>query len=219
MSQTQAAIEHLRVIRSLMEKAHIYRAVSAPAALLGGVLALGATIWPVVHAAQTHGDAAFSNAIFLIVWHGILAACTVLNVVLLAREAARRGQSLVSDGMKMALRAVSPPLIVGGVLAGGLVIWLQNLTLAALIWVLCYGLALLATASFSPKSITRLGWAFVIAGLVLFLVWAANGEVRDLRTDLGPASLVMGLTFGLLHVVYAIAVFVSRPRGEKEAAA
>ena len=219
MSQTQAAIEHLRVIRSLMEKAHIYRAVSAPAALLGGVLALGATIWPVVHAAQTHGDAAFSNATFLIIWHGILAACTVLNVALLAREAARRGQSLVSDGMKMALRAVSPPLIVGGVLAGGLVIWLQNLTLAALIWVLCYGLALLATASFSPKSITRLGWAFVIAGLVLFLVWAANGEVRDLRTDLGPASLVMALTFGLLHVVYAIAVFVSRPRGEKEAAA
>ncbi len=219
MSQTQAAIEHLRVIRSLMEKAHIYRAVSAPAALLGGVLALGATLWPVVHAAQTHGDAAFSNATFLIVWHGILAACTVLNVALLAREAARRGQSLVSDGMKMALRAVSPPLIVGGVLAGGLVIWLQNLTLAALIWVLCYGLALLATASFSPKSLTRLGWAFVIAGLVLFLVWAANGEIRDLRTDLGPASLVMALTFGLLHVVYAIAVFVSRPRGEEEAAA
>ena len=219
MSQTQAALEHLRVIRSLMEKAHIYRAVSAPAALLGGVLALGATIWPVVHAAQTHGDAAFSNVTFLIVWHGILAACTVLNVALLAREAARRGQSLVSDGMKMALRAVSPPLIVGGVLASGLVIWLQNLTLAALIWVLCYGLALLATASFSPKSITRLGWAFVIAGLVLFLVWAANGEVRDLRTDLGPASLVMALTFGLLHVVYAIAVFVSRPRGKEEAAA
>ena len=219
MSQTQAAIEHLRVIRSLMEKAHIYRAVSAPAALLGGVLALGATIWPVVHAAQTHGDAAFSNATFLIVWHGILAACTVLNVALLAREATRRGQSLVSDGMKMALRAVSPPLIVGGVLAGGLVIWLQNLTLAALIWVLCYGLALLGTASFSPKSLTRLGWAFVIAGLVLFLAWAANGEVRDLRTDLGPASLVMALTFGLLHIVYAIAVFVSRPSGEKEATA
>jgi hypothetical protein len=219
MSQTQAAIEHLRVIRSLMEKAHIYRAVSAPAALLGGVLALGATIWPVVHAAETHGDAAFSNATFLIIWHGILAACTVLNVVLLAREAKRRDQAFVSEGMKMALRAVSPPLIVGGVLAGGLVIWLQNLTLAALIWVLCYGLALLATASFSPKSLTRLGWAFVIAGLVLFLVWAANGEVRDLRTDLGPASLVMALTFGLLHVVYAIAVFVSRPRGEEEAAA
>jgi hypothetical protein len=218
MSQTQAAIEHLRVIRSLMEKAHIYRAVSAPAALLGGVLALGATIWPVVHAAQTHGDAAFSNTTFLIIWHGILAACTVLNVALLAREAARRGQSLVSDGMKMALRAVSPPLIVGGVLAGGLVIWLQNLTLAALIWVLCYGLALLATASFSPKSLTRLGWAFVIAGLVLFLAWASNGEVRDLRTDLGPASLVMALTFGLLHIVYAIAVFLSRPKGEEAAA-
>jgi hypothetical protein len=218
MSQTQAALDHLRVIRSLMEKAHIYRAVSAPAALLGGVLALVASVWPVVHAAKTHGEAAFSDSTFLLHWHGILAACTVLNVVLLAREAKRRDQPLVSEGMKMALRAVSPPLIVGGVLALGLVVWLHNLTLGALIWVLCYGLALLATSSFAPKSLIRLGWAFVIAGLVLFLAWAGNDEVRNLRTDLGPASLVMALTFGLLHLVYAIAVFASRPKSEEVAA-
>jgi hypothetical protein len=201
-----------------MEKAHIYRAVSAPAALLGGVLALVASVWPVVHAAKTHGEAALSDSTFLLHWHGILAACTVLNVVLLAREAKRRDQPLVSEGMKMALRAVSPPLIVGGVLALGLVVWLHNLTLAALIWVLCYGLALLATSSFAPKSLIRLGWAFVIAGLVLFLAWAGNDEVRNLRTDLGPASLVMALTFGLLHLVYAIAVFASRPKSEEVAA-
>lgn len=218
MSQTQAAIDHLRVIRSLMEKAHIYRAVSAPAALLGGVLALAVSVWPVVHATQTHGEAVFSNTTFLVLWHAILAACTALNVMLLAREAKRRDQTLVSEGMKMALRAVSPSLIVGGVLALGLVIWLQNLTLAAFGWVLCYGLALLATSSFAPKSLIRLGWAFVIAGLVLFIAWAANDEVRNLRTDLGPASLVMALTFGLLHLVYAIAVFASRPKSEEVAA-
>lgn len=218
MSHTQAALEHLRVIRSLMEKAHIYRAVSAPAALLGGLLALPAALWPVLHAARTHGDAAFSNQIFLMLWHGILAVCTVLNLMLLAREARRRDQSFVSEGMKMVLRAVLPPLIVGGVLAFGLVAWLQNLTLAAFAWVLCYGLALLAMSSFAPKSLIRLGWAFVITGLVFFLLWAANDEVRNLRTDLGPASLVMALTFGVLHLVYAIAVFASRTNQEKAAA-
>lgn len=214
MNQTQAALEHLRVIRSLMEKAHIYRAVSAPAALLGGVLSIGLSAWPVVHAAQTHGEAAFSNSTFLLLWHGILAACTVLNVMLLAREAKDRGQSLISEGMKMALRAVSPPLIVGGTLTLGLVVWLHNLTLGALIWALCYGLALLATSSFAPKSLIRLGWAFVVTGLLLFIAWAANDGVRNLRADLGPASLVMALTFGLLHLVYAIAVFASRPKSE-----
>ncbi|MFM7606459.1 MAG: hypothetical protein ACKO8Z_14855, partial [Prosthecobacter sp.] len=109
---------------------------------------------------------------------------------------------------------VSPPLIVGGTLTLGLVVWLHNLTLGALIWALCYGLALLATSSFAPKSLIRLGWAFVVTGLLLFIAWAANDGVRNLRADLGPASLVMALTFGLLHLVYAIAVFASRPKSE-----
>ncbi len=212
MSQTQTAIDHLRVIRSLMEKAHIYRAISAPAALLGGVLALAATAWPVWHAAQNQGDPAFSNRAFLVIWHAILGLATVVNIALLAREASRRDQPLVSEGMRMALKAFVPPLLVGGVLGLGLVIWLHNLTMAALIWVLCYGIALIATSSFSPKSLTRLGWAFVSTGLGMFLIWAANGEIRQLSSDLGPASLVMALTFGLLHIAYAIGVFFSRPK-------
>jgi hypothetical protein len=55
MSTTEAALENLRIIRSLMEKAHIYRAVSAPAALTGGLLALAASAWPVQHALATNG--------------------------------------------------------------------------------------------------------------------------------------------------------------------
>lgn len=211
MSHEHTALEHLRVIRSLMEKAHIYRAISAPAALLGGLLALGATVWPTLHAAQNSGEELFSNRAFLLLWHGILALCTVLNLLLLAREARRRDQPLVSEGMRMALRAFVPPMLVGGVLALTLVIFLHNLTLAAFMWVLGYGLALLATAGFSPRSLVRLGWAFVGLGLLLFVLWAANDEVRNLPNDLGPASVVMGLTFGLLHVLYAVGVFFSRP--------
>ncbi len=207
MSSQQAALENLRVIRSLMEKAHIYRAISAPAALVGGVLAVGVSLW---------GMAAFTKINdmphdqFLWQWLSVLAVTSVLNVVLLSRDARRRGQPFLSDGMRMALRAILPPMMVGGVLGIGLVVYLHNLTLAALIWILCYGLALLATASFSPRSLLWLGWAFVISGLTLFLVWAANGDIRLLPTDEGPASFAMGVTFGLLHIVYAIAVFVSK---------
>ena len=211
MSQAHTALEHLRVIRSLMEKAHIYRAISAPAALLGGVLALTASVWPAWHAAQHDGAALFSNRTFLILWHSILAITSFVNMLLLAREARRRDQPFVSDGMRMALRAFLPPMLVGGAVALILVIFLHNLTLAALMWALGHGLALLATAGFSPRSLIRLGWAFVSLGLLLLLLWAANPDVRNLASDLGPASIVMGLTFGLLHVIYAIAVFLSRP--------
>jgi hypothetical protein len=214
MSTTEAALENLRIIRSLMEKAHIYRAVSAPAALTGGLLALAAAAWPVRHALASNGEAVMCETCFLSTWLIILGIASALNVMLLAKEAALRGQPFVSEGMRMALRAFAPPMLVGGCVGIGLIVFLHNLTLAALIWILCYGLALLSTASFSPRSLPRLGWAFVITGLLLFFVWAANRDVDLLASDLAPASLVMGLTFGLLHVIYALAVFLTKKPAE-----
>ena len=217
MTTTEAALENLRLIRALMEKAHIYRAVSAPAALAGGVLAILASAWPVQHAATHNGEAVMSDVCFLTDWLIILGIASVLNVILLRREAAQSGRPFVSGGMRMALRALAPPLLVGGCVGVGLIIFLHNLTLAAVIWILCYGLALLATTSFAPRSLTRLGHAFVIAGLVIFFAWATHSDVLLLSSDVGPASLAMGLTFGLLHVVYALAVFFGRQPAEVEA--
>lgn len=216
MSTQQAALENLRVIRSLMEKAHIYRAISAPAALVGGLMAAAASIFGIK---SSSGNSPYLDPDgFLVLWLGILAVTSVLNVYLLSGDARRRGQPFLSEGMRMALRAILPPMLVGGVLGIGLLVYQHNLTMAALIWIICYGLALLATASFSPRSLLRLGWAFVISGLALFLVWAANGDIRMWPTHEGlapfrmsaTASFAMGATFGLLHIVYAIAVFVNK---------
>lgn len=217
MTSQQTALEHLRVIRSLMEKAHIYRAVSAPAALVGGILALGVSVMGVA-SLLGFGDGPTREQ-FLGQWLAVLAVTSILNIVLLARQAAQRGESLISEGMRMALRALLPPMLVGGIVGIGLILYLHNLTMAVLIWVLTYGLALLATASFSPRSLIRLGWIFVIAGLALFWIWAANSEIRLLASDEAPASIVMGLTFGLLHIGYAAAVFLNKPMPSAEEAA
>jgi len=209
MSTQQAALENLRVIRSLMEKAHIYRAISAPAALVGGVLTTVVSsvfLWR----SFLKWSPTISASSFLIAWLGVLAVTTILNVLLLSQDARRRGQSFVSEGMKMAVRSIAPAMVVGGVLGIGLVIYLENFTLATLIWIVCYGLALLSTASFSPRSLTRLGWLFIITGLVLFWIWASNGDIRLLPSDEGPASFAMGLTFGIFHIGYGIAVLFSK---------
>lgn len=208
MSIQQAALENLRVIRSLMEKAHVYRAVSGQAALFGGLLSLmfaARQLDTGIRLPSADGAGEFLGG-----WLGQLLAVSVFNALMLSREAKRRGQPFLSQGMKMALRSLAPPLLVGGVLGIGLIIHLNNLTLAALVWILGYGLALLATSSFSPPSLVRLGWAFVIVGLVLFWIWAANGDVRLLPGDLAPASACMGLTFGLFHLVYGAAVMIGR---------
>jgi hypothetical protein len=208
MSTQLTALENLRVIRSLMEKAHIYRAVSGQAAVFGGLLSL-------VHAgrqlnAGIHDPTAGSAEPFLTGWLGLLLAVSVFNAVMLFREARRRGQAFLSQGMRMALRALAPPLMVGGLVGIGLILSRDSLTPSAIAWILGYGLALLATASFSPPSLVRLGWAFVIAGLMLFWVWTSNGAVRLLPGDLAPASACMGLTFGLFHLVYGAAVMIGR---------
>ncbi len=208
MSPQQAALENLRVIRSLMEKAHIYRAISGQAALVGGGMALvlaGIGLLPFFRQ-----NSLISDRSFLADWLSLLAAVAVFNMIMLRQEAKRRGQPFVSAGMRTALRALLPPLLAGGVIGIGLVIHLQSHVLAALIWMVCYGLALLATAEFSPISLVRLGWAFLIAGLALFSGWAAMDDIRSLPDDLPLASFGMGLTFGLFHVIYGFAVWIGK---------
>ena len=207
MSSQQDALDHLRVIRSLMEKAHIYRSISAPAALVGGGLAValalaGNKVADILNCTIWDG--------FLISWLAVLAITSALNVFLLSREARLRGQPLVSEGMRMALRAILPPLLVGGVIGIGLILYLHHLALGALIWIVCYGLALLATASFSPRSLLRLGWLFVITGLIFFWGLAARGHLELLPSDLRIASFVMGFSFGLLHICYGAAVLLRK---------
>ncbi|CAN5752573.1 hypothetical protein BH11VER1_BH11VER1_34380 [soil metagenome] len=206
-SAEKTAIEHLRIIRTLMERAHIYRAVSAPAALVGGILALTVSSLGYYH----HDDDASATK-FLCAWLLILVVCTVLNLFLLIRESKGQHQPFLTDGLRMALRAVIPPLTVGGFLGICLIIFKKDLALAALIWILCYGLALLSTSSFAPKSVTRLGGCFLVSGIALTVSWFMNGGTFAGQSSLSLASLFLGLTFGAGHIAYSLAVFFNTPK-------
>jgi len=210
------ALEHLRVIRTLMERANIYRAVSAPAALIGGVLSLGLAAYqwkpiPVLVGGYAMDDAGH-HARFLAAWLGVLVVTGILNLVLLSKEAGRKGEPMITDGLRMALRALVPPMLTGGILGGCLIALGHSPTLGAIVWILCYGLALQATVSFAPRSIILLARSFLITGqaLVLFFFFKDQTGFREQNTS--DAALILGFTFGLYHIIYAIAVFVSRPR-------
>lgn len=185
-----------------MERASLYRAVSAPAALMGGALSLGAALFGWFRPAA-------ESLTFLAVWTAVLFLTTVINLFLLTREAGGKGQPLITDGLRMALRALVPPLLTGGVLGVGLIF--DNLrTAGALTWILCYGLALQATVGFAPRSIIRLARAFLIAGQIMAIFYFAGGHLASLLDDRELASLLLGLTFGLFHLAYGIAVCCSR---------
>ncbi len=208
------AEENLRVIRSLMEKATIYRAISAPTALVGGLAASVAGVALAMTATHTTERA----PIFFGVWTVVVAVTAASNAFFIHRDARRRGEPFISPGMKMALSALLPAHLTAAVVTLVTFALRYTLYLAGLslllpyAWCILYGMGLLAMNHFAPRSIGRLGWAFLIAGLLL----TANAFL-GIRGIFGEgerlADLVMLSTFGLFHLIYAACTW---PRGGRK---
>jgi hypothetical protein len=198
VSASAIAEHHLRAIRALMERATIYRALSAPAALTGGILSIVAAS---VLIAAGSGDPWH----FAIAWFLVFAATITASACLLQKDAHRRHQQFLSPAARSAAVAMLPPLAGGGVLSAVAVMRDGAAQSLPGTWLFCYALALLATGHFAPRSIRRLGWAFLAAALVVLT------EVHEMAFDaLLPrldasmrANVTMGVTFGLLHLAYA----------------
>jgi len=215
------AEENLRVIRSLMEKATIYRAISAPTALVGGLASViaGGIILVQRQMAFARGGAAFSERWFLMGWGTVLLLTALANTWFLWRDARRRGERFVSSGMRHALLAMVPALGCGAGLSLFFTRYGSGFALPPT-WMLCYALALLATRGFAPGSIQRLGWAFLVAGFVaLFVMTRSSVPLQDdagWRSFPSVANLLMAATFGLFHLIYAAFTW---PRGGGKAGA
>ncbi len=200
MIERSEAEEHLRVIRSLMEKATIYRAISAPGALIGGGLSLAAAAVGV----------RLARPEVPLVWGAVLIFTTLANLVLLRRDRHEGETGFLTQRMALALRGMLPAL-----LAGGLVVLLEiegGWAAITSLWTLLYGVSLLAAAHFAPKSICWLGRAFfgagaglLAAGTFVFDHWCGSDQVL-------AAHAIMGCTFGLFHLIYAACTWPRRAR-------
>ncbi|MCP5541332.1 MAG: hypothetical protein H7A52_14405 [Akkermansiaceae bacterium] len=191
---TDEVQDNLRVIRGLMERATIYRAVSSAPALLGGLLSLAVAGYFLAR------PVSISTTAFLGAWLAVLAVTGLANTVLLRREAAARGAAFPSAQTRHGLAAMAPAMGCG--FAIGLVFawrW-ENLPACVVAWGLGYGLGLLATSSFAPGSIRRLGAAFLLAGGAGF-AWLAFAAAPP---SPAAACAFMGATFGGFHLVYGL---------------
>jgi len=205
MTTREEAAEQLKVIRSMMERATIFRALSGETALVGGAAALGAA-W------LSDGHRGWTWAWW---WLGGLGLVIGFNVFQILRVGRAEGRPFWSMSLRMALRGALPSIIAGGFL--GLLYVRSHMPngdlLAACMWVLHYGLALLAIREFAPRSMVWLGWSFVVLG-VLSLAGAA-GVYEPLTAWLRQlnASHLMAIAFGGFHLIYG-AVIVTTGKQE-----
>ena len=218
MDERAAAEEHLRVIRSLMERATVYRAISAPTALVGGVAALLASAWIISRLYNSAGVTTDQmNRDFIIGWFAALGVTAVANTLFLWRGAVRDRRPFFSSGLRLALRSILPSILVAAAVT--LVVCRQPSLFApgvlSVVWMCLYGLALLATTTFSPRSLSVLGWAFVIAGCSWLLLLSTELLVGSLTGVVHrAATLAMAFTFGLFHLVYAACTWSRRATPE-----
>jgi len=196
------AEEDLRVIRSLMERATVYRAISAPTALVAGILSIlaaGTIYWN--NEVSPFFDRAIGGRQFAKIWIAVLIIAVSANIFFIWREAHRTNRPFVSSGMKLALRGIAPCLLIPATFTawffstghlGG-----AELDLVV-VWIVSYGLALLSTQLFAPQSLALLGWAFLLSGLA---IPAATHLVEGFPVEV--PLVAMGMTFGLYHLIYA----------------
>lgn len=214
MNEQERAEEHLRTIRRLMERGTIYRAISAPSALVGGILSLAASaLYPVWERPGAEGEMfPGGSRSFIWLWLLVLLLTAATNTLIIILGARRRREPVFSASMKAALTALTPSFLLAAIITiceGLDPGWDFGV---GVVWATCYGLGLLATSHFAPRSLALLGWAFFLSGaagilLAHFVIspgWSDSDDYSFGSHNPFPAAFFMAATFGLFHLIYAL---------------
>lgn len=183
------AMDNLRYIRGMMERAATFTAVSGWGELVIGVTAIVAAL---VAARQTLPWA------WVATWlaeAGIAAGISVSSMALKAHAA---NMPLLSGPLRKLVLSFSPSMIAGAVLTvvfvrHGSYVWLPG------IWMLLYGAAVVSAGTYSVRSVPVMGAAFMILGAIALVA---------------PPSwmtLLLIAGFGCLHIIFGF--WIARRHG------
>src|SRR5260370_9196039 len=158
-----AAEENLRVIRELMERATIYRAVSAPAALFCGLSALlvsGLALIPGPFQTLLQHN-------FALVWVVVCLLSVTANIFFLVRATELRQERFASYRLRTALLAIAPAFIVAIALSFFLTRAAGSEIFIPVCWMAFYGRSLLFTITFSPPPPLILACPFILSTVLI----------------------------------------------------
>lgn len=210
MSETQTAERNLSSIRGLIERADIYRGAFARAAWIAGALSVLTAGAIYVNDEVNHFlDRPVRPREFAFAWIDVFVLTALLTAWFLYRA---RGANHDGSGFaraRFALKTIAPFLLIPAAFTSWFLgtgyLGATEMELVA-VWIAFYGLLLLSTAFFAPRSVVALGWAFLITGLAI----PALADRINYWVDSVP-TVLMGLSFGVYHLVFA-AVASIRPK-------
>jgi hypothetical protein len=206
------AARNLQTIRTLMERAAVYRRALAPIMITVGCIGLAAAVlgWTLEIVEPRP---------FILYWLVVAVLSCLIALGLVRRQALQAKEPIWSPPARRVAQAAIPcltaGLLVGVVLLPVLphlpkdppnldrvigMVWLP------LGWVVLYGCAMHAAGFFLPRGIKILGWTFILGGFLLF----ASG-IPTLPRGMYSHG-IMGLFFGLLHQAYGVYLYLTETK-------
>lgn len=202
MITPEKAAEELKVIRQLMERPIRYSTMSGLSGIVAGSAALGGLAASYLAWTRLGWDAAIiANGV---VWSSVFLIALLGAMLLTWRRERRLGRPFWTPVKWRVLQTIWPPFVAGMGATVGIVLYVWDhpssdlWMLIAPLWMLTYALALWQVGQFSVPEVRLLGLAFLAAGLITVLVPAAMGQM----------PLAIGSTFGGLHIVYGIVIWL-----------
>lgn len=178
------AIDNLQFIRETMERSVVFTSVPG----YGGIL-MGATA--VVAAYIAHSQIYIRD--WLTIWLTEAVLAFFIGLLAMWQKTKLSQTSMFSTPAKKLLMNSLPPMLCGVFITLGL--WRFGHFEAMIpVWILCYGAAVVCGGAFSVKAVPAMGWCFIALGAVAFFLPA------------GFANLMMGLSFGVLHIVFGFII-------------
>lgn len=209
------AAQNLQTIRTLMERASLYRRALAPIMIAVGCIGLTAAVvgWKLEIAAPRA---------FILYWLAVAATACAVAFVLVRRQAIRAGEPVWSPPARRVLHAAAPSLTAGGLLSLALLVATADGSAGARgdvvvgkawlapTWIVFYGCAMHAAGFFMPRGMRMFGWVLICGGCILFAVRSSEA------TDAKYAHGIMGLFFGAVHQAYGFYLYLTEKKDSAE---
>lgn len=204
------ATDHLQVIRTLMERAAVYRRALAPIMIYNGLLGSIAAGVGLAYRYSKPNE-------FVAYWTLVAVVGLAGSFLLVRKQAIRDREPFWSSPTRRVTQALLPPVIAGMIL--GMVVLAGArlhseagfVTIATLWlpagWVVLYGCAFHAAGFFMPRGMKLFAWIFIVGGCAVFAIEFADPAPRP---EYG--HWVMGFFFGLLHLAYGVYLWFTEPR-------
>ena len=178
------AIDNLQFIRETMERSTHFTAVPGYGGALMGVTAVAAAY---IAAQQPHLRG------WLIVWLTEAFLAVAIGILAMWQKSKIAKTSLLSAPARKFAFGFVPPMTAGLVMTLGL--WKYgNFEMMPPVWMLLYGAAVVTGGAFSVRIVPVMGWIFMAGGAIALLIPASFGNI------------MMGLTFGLTHIVFGLII-------------